>query len=189
MFFKAIGMLSRAFDVLNKASICLTQRWAERTMNRISADRMKTVVQRMEEFAVVLSGDNVNYSTRIFTTRIHNQNSFGSGTTATAFITPRPPFSPEVAGAFRNLAREHPTLVHKDLINPEASRRILEVLLSSPNFAKYSPEHIAHPLLQPPPPHRLAPTGKDNVTQMFLTSTIILSNHPSKAMTSGLARC
>lgn len=180
MFFKAIGLPTRAFEVLHQAGFCMSQRWSDHAIKRLSNDAMMEVEHLLAEYAAFFSGDNINVHSRVFSTRANNRNQCESGTAVTAFITPRPPLSVETAVQFRKNIAAPRYITPKDLISPQATRRlhelhvhqVIRVLLNSTYFATYPDELKSNPVLQPPLPYRQAPKGPKNKMNAFMLRTM-----------------
>lgn len=181
IFFKAVGLPTRAFEVMHQAAVCMTQRWSDLAVKELSADAMMRVEDLLIQFAAFFSGDNVNLYNQVFSTRASNRNNCESGTAITAFITPHPPLSAETGRQWRdNVASPRGHLRPKDLMNASASQRIhtlhlhfvISILLDSQYFANYPSELKNHELLQAPKPHRLAAKGPENKMNSFMLPTL-----------------
>lgn len=123
-FFQGIGMPSRAFEVLHQMRICMSQRWADDALAKLSDDRMEEVAEQIRLFAAFLSGDNINIAYRVFSQRVYNRNLFESGTSATAFVTSRPPLPASVAQEYVAKAQKHEVITIRDFVDRPSTTRM-----------------------------------------------------------------
>jgi hypothetical protein len=166
IFFQAVGVPTRGFELLHQLGLSFTQRWSELAIGTLSDENMRRLMARILNQEFFLSGDNVNIPHRVSSQRIYNQNQFESGVAVTAFLTKKRPFPARVGIEYRHKAAEHGTITLTDLVDPNALSRgiarkryyVIDILLKSPYMVKFS--HRNDRRLEQPPPLRQAPLDK-----------------------------
>ncbi|KAG8905368.1 hypothetical protein FRB99_009037 [Tulasnella sp. 403] len=74
-YFQAIRMPSKAFEVLHQLGVCMSQRWAEQAVKRLANDAISRMSKAIHLSSYVITGDNINIYSQVFSQRVHNQNS------------------------------------------------------------------------------------------------------------------
>ena len=86
IYLKFRGLSAKGFDMLHALRITMSHKWTENAIERISKAAMEEVVRSMQEFAWLISHDNVQIPFRVFAQRLDNQGEFRDSTAAAVYI-------------------------------------------------------------------------------------------------------
>ncbi|KAF7980087.1 hypothetical protein HWV62_39892 [Athelia sp. TMB] len=185
IYLKFRGLSAKGFDTLHYLAITMSHKWTGNAVSRISKRAMDEMVGLMEIYPWFISHDNVQIPFRVFSQRLDNQGEFGNGTAATIYIKRNSQPLPEDVNAklkeFRARGMMNP-LTELDIsdIADESYHRVVErityqvlsFLLRSPEFDLQTYVHKDSPALEPPPPVKGLPSGRDNTTLIYLLGTV-----------------
>ncbi|KAI0309974.1 hypothetical protein OF83DRAFT_1156781, partial [Amylostereum chailletii] len=186
IYLKTCGLSSRAFDALHATGMIMSIKWTTERMDKISDIAMVEVVKIIREQAFVATYDNVNIPMRVFSQRSDKNHHFYSGCSGMIWVLPKDAkLTPDMNADYQKQRREgakEPFSLEKMLagqlprqaegdkrIEARTKDRILRFLLNSPPLINY--EHRDDPVLSPPPPVELLPSGPDNITHQFILQT------------------
>lgn len=86
IYLKFRGLSAKGFDMLHSLGITMSHKWTGNATERMSKAAMEEVKKLMEDYAWLISYDNVQIPFRVFAQRLDNQGEFGDGTAATVYI-------------------------------------------------------------------------------------------------------
>ncbi|KAF6752011.1 hypothetical protein DFP72DRAFT_1070712 [Ephemerocybe angulata] len=184
IYLKFRGISAKGFDTLHAMGLTMSHKWTCNAVERMSAECMREVVEKMKAYPWLISYDNINIPFRVFSQRLDNQSKFGNGTAATVYIKRDAPKLPE--GINQSLKEKRVEGMANPLTESDIARLatesyprvqqqmayiILRMLLDSPEFNLKTYKDRNDPALQPPKPVDQLPTGDDHVTLQYLLGT------------------
>ncbi|KAF9231156.1 hypothetical protein BU15DRAFT_82749 [Melanogaster broomeanus] len=183
IYLKSCGLSARAFDALHALGSLMSHKWTANAYGTLAERAMEEARDDIQHLPWIISHDNVNLPMRVFSQCLHNQSHFFSGCAATVWVLPADAALPD---GINDLLRAHHAqgltepFSLEDLLDgdPSAHLRInrqfvyhvLQILLSSPDFADYADRNNDY-FHSPPTVNQLC-YGPDHIVKQRILRTI-----------------
>ncbi|CCO37563.1 hypothetical protein RSOLAG1IB_12183 [Rhizoctonia solani AG-1 IB] len=198
IYLKAKNAPKSVYTMLQHAGLSLSYSWAEEMLKTISRQAVEKMVKVYEEGACVFIYDNYRIPHGIKHQRIGHLSVTDNATTAT--LIPLPPEATTLlnnpskfTGHRKDIKEQYinrtmrflePGDFHQPdvdiLINDRLEYNIIAALFRIPEIKNLQLEVLSDPLLQPPPPVDMLPSGKEHISKQYMFGTM---DHDESSLT------
>ncbi|KAG9084689.1 hypothetical protein FS749_005034 [Ceratobasidium sp. UAMH 11750] len=190
VYLKAKGAPKSLFSLFQHCGMSMGYTWAQTTFDKVSSEAMRRAVEHFASGACLITYDNFRLPFKVKHQRSDHLSATDNGTTAT--LIPLPASATAVLNdpaRFVDHRRRIKELYMKDsmqflkpsdfhrpeddtLINRRLRYNILAALMRIPEISALDLDVFSDPLLPPPPPIDLLPSGPEHVSEQFMLGTM-----------------